>query len=50
MNGAVGPGRKTILAALREVLDPELGYHVVDLGLWCTGWRSRAGGCGPGLR
>lgn len=27
------PSRETVLAALREVLDPELGYNVVDLGL-----------------
>lgn len=33
MSAAVSLTREYILDALREVIDPELGYNIVDLGL-----------------
>lgn len=32
MNARVVPTRADVLEALREVIDPELGYNIVDLG------------------
>ena len=33
MATAMTPHRQDVLAALHEVIDPELGYNIVDLGL-----------------
>ena len=33
MDTAMAPESQYVLAALHEVIDPELGYHIVDLGL-----------------
>ena len=33
MNAVPSPDRSYVLDALHEVIDPELGYNIVDLGL-----------------
>ena len=33
MNNTAELSRETVLAALRSVIDPELGFNIVDLGL-----------------
>ncbi len=33
MNAAVAPDRDTVLDAMHDVIDPELGYNIVDIGL-----------------
>jgi metal-sulfur cluster biosynthetic enzyme len=33
MDAAITPDRECVLAALHEVIDPELGYNIVDLGM-----------------
>ena len=33
MDAAITPDRQYVLAALHEVIDPELGYNIVDLGM-----------------
>ncbi len=33
MSEAAGPDREAVLDAMHDVIDPELGYNIVDIGL-----------------